>query len=447
EIEMVGRIDEAIEIDGVRGHRGEIERMLRAHSEVDRAAVRVFRAPSGETRLYAFVTPMLMTRPPRESDLRNFLRERLPREFVPRPISTIPAFPRSLNDEIDWSRMPSPKSGPSHSETPSAAAGADPAKSSQPDGELEQQLAALWGELLGGTPASYDTDLFQLGGNLDTILAITLALSRNNRYRISVSAVMENPTIRQLASYLQNHHDSEDSWTSVVNLRLASRGIPLFLIHDLGPGSLGVCKRLAEQLNPGRSVYAQTSRALSGFGEFPDVESMAAQYIRDLREVYPEGPVFLGGFYFGGRIALEMARQMRDSEDDAGARQVVLLDSHPHSGSGLLRAFGRGAANDPGLPPDLSPVYSLEPCADRFRKLVDGQIAIRDRHSDDNYGGKIALLKPQVNPIFAPSSPDYGWSKIAGGEIEVINVPCEGDLRRHPETVAAQVGGLLSLFD
>ncbi|MFT5470657.1 MAG: amino acid adenylation domain-containing protein, partial [Verrucomicrobiales bacterium] len=45
EIEMVGRIDEAIEIDGVRGHRGEIERMLRAHSEVDRAAVRVSRAP------------------------------------------------------------------------------------------------------------------------------------------------------------------------------------------------------------------------------------------------------------------------------------------------------------------------------------------------------------------------------------------------------------------
>lgn len=455
EIEMIGRIDEAIEIDGVRGHRGEIERLLRAHPEVDRAAVRVSRTSSGPGQLYAFVTPTLMTRPPRESDLRKFLRERLPRELVPRPISPIPSFPRTLTSEIDWSRMPAPKTSPANAagtspaSTASAASAAAGGHSStghsqQANEDLERQLAALWGELIGGMPASHDVDLFQLGGDHDTILALVLALSRNNRHRIAVSAVLENPTIRKLAAYLASHHDSEDSWNSVVNLRLAAGGAPLFLIHDIGPGSLGVGKRLADALTPGRSVYAQTSRALSGFGEFASVPEMAAQYVRDLRSVYPEGPVFLAGFYFGGRIALEMARQLRANKEDAGASLVVLLDSHPHGGKSL---FGRGAAQDPGLPPNLSPVYNLDPCAERFRKLVDGQIVIRDRHADDTYPGKIALLKPQVDPIFADSSPDYGWSKVAGSDVEVISIPCEGDLRRHPETVAAQLGGLLGLSD
>ncbi|MEM7014225.1 MAG: AMP-binding protein, partial [Verrucomicrobiota bacterium] len=440
DVEIIGKFEDAIEIDGVRGHRAEIERILRAHPEVDRAAVRVMRT-SGQTNLAAYVTPALMTRPPRENDLRPFLKERLPLELVPETFSTIPSFPRTLTDQIDWNRMPEPKT------RASAAAGApgDSAKPRKAAAELEKELAALWGELLGGIPASYDTDLFELGGTSETVIALTLALSRHHQHRVSVQAVLDNSTIRKLAAYLQDHHDSEASWTPVVNVRLAGDGAPLFLIHDVGPGSLGAFNRLADELNPSRPVYGMMSRAVSGFGEYANVESLATAYVEKLRESVPAGPVFLGGFYFGGRIAMEMARQMKANEDEVNVPLVVLLDSHPHGGGGLKRAFGRGAAPDPGPPADISPVFDLDPCSERYRKVVEGQIMIRDRFSDVTYDGKVALLTPQIDPILPAHSLDYGWWKFAEGDLDVVKVPCGGDLRRSPEAIAGQLGNLLHI--
>src|ERR1700722_1244835 len=52
---------------------------------------------------------------------------------------------------------------------------------------------------------------------------------------------------------------------------------------------------------------------------------MAADYIRSIRSVQPEGPYFIGGFSAGGVVALEMAQQLKDPGQQA--ETLALLDT------------------------------------------------------------------------------------------------------------------------
>ncbi len=52
------------------------------------------------------------------------------------------------------------------------------------------------------------------------------------------------------------------------------------------------------------------------------MEEMAAHYLREMRQIQPHGPYYLGGFCFGGIAASEIARQLI-----AGGERVALLAS------------------------------------------------------------------------------------------------------------------------
>jgi thioesterase domain-containing protein len=58
--------------------------------------------------------------------------------------------------------------------------------------------------------------------------------------------------------------------------------------------------------------------------EFTTVTSIASQYLSEIRTVQPTGPYFLGGYSFGGVVALEIAQQVAARNEDTGL--LVLLD-------------------------------------------------------------------------------------------------------------------------
>ena len=61
--------------------------------------------------------------------------------------------------------------------------------------------------------------------------------------------------------------------------------------------------------------------------DFKDIESLAAQYIDELRNYAPEGPYLFAGYSLGGMIAFEMARQLIIA--DARVGQLFLFDTRP----------------------------------------------------------------------------------------------------------------------
>ena len=57
------------------------------------------------------------------------------------------------------------------------------------------------------------------------------------------------------------------------------------------------------------------------------VEQMAAHYLREVKDVQPCGPYWLGGHCSGSSVALEMARQLQEQGEEIGL--LVLVDSEP----------------------------------------------------------------------------------------------------------------------
>src|SRR5207245_6694163 len=55
------------------------------------------------------------------------------------------------------------------------------------------------------------------------------------------------------------------------------------------------------------------------------VEAMAAEYLRAVKAQQADGPYYLCGYSFGGLVAFEMARRLRESGDDVAL--VGLFDT------------------------------------------------------------------------------------------------------------------------
>ena len=108
-LEFIGRKDLQLKIRGVRVEPGEIESRLLEHERV-RAAVVVGREDRlGEQRLVAYVAPagqaLLST------ELRGFLRERLPEAMVPSSFVFLESLPLTRTGKVDRGALPAPGSG------------------------------------------------------------------------------------------------------------------------------------------------------------------------------------------------------------------------------------------------------------------------------------------------------------------------------------------------
>jgi thioesterase domain-containing protein len=56
------------------------------------------------------------------------------------------------------------------------------------------------------------------------------------------------------------------------------------------------------------------------------IAEMAAHYVKEIRTLQPRGPYFLAGYSFGGKLALEMARQFQSTGIEIAL--LALLDAH-----------------------------------------------------------------------------------------------------------------------
>ena len=99
-IEFFGRIDNQVKIRGVRVELGEIEAVLRQHPAVQAAVAVAREDASTEKHLVAYVVPE-QDQPPAISELRRFLREKLPQTMVPAAVVILDTLPLTPNGKAD----------------------------------------------------------------------------------------------------------------------------------------------------------------------------------------------------------------------------------------------------------------------------------------------------------------------------------------------------------
>jgi amino acid adenylation domain-containing protein len=187
-LECVGRADHQVKIRGHRIELGEIEARLLEVSAVREAVVVTRRAPSGDSRLVAYVVPTDAAAQPEafRQSLRDALRATLPEYMVPETYVALDALPRTTNGKLDRRALPAPEA---EATAPFVA----------PQTLVEQQLAAIWKEVLGVGRVGLDDDFFELGGHSLLATQVASRLARRLSVELPLRALFEARTLRELA--------------------------------------------------------------------------------------------------------------------------------------------------------------------------------------------------------------------------------------------------------
>jgi len=192
EVVFLGRKDAQVKVRGYRIELGEIETALRDHPDIREAAAMLRTDDGSEPRLVGYVVGSELT----VSELRDHVAARLPEYMVPAAFVTLDALPLNPNGKLDRNALPAPDSGRPELGTDYVA----------PEGKLETALAAIWSDALGVDPVGMNDNFFELGGDSILALKLTSALRETLNEYIYISALLDAPTIKQLAASLQQEH-------------------------------------------------------------------------------------------------------------------------------------------------------------------------------------------------------------------------------------------------
>ncbi|MGA7731053.1 MAG: amino acid adenylation domain-containing protein, partial [Chloroflexia bacterium] len=242
-IEFLGRIDHQVKIRGFRIELGEIEALLTQHPLVQEAVVLALPTPTPtvatanpegnpDRRLVAYLVlnskqedagrqatgqrdTVRATRAAvvtaatsvTASNLRGYLREKLPEYMVPAVFVFLPAFPLSPNGKIDRKGLPTPEQAASSGKQPLLVdvVGVDEFGRQVPyeaaRTAVEEELVRIWAELLGLAPAQVGIhdNFFESGGHSLLAVQVISRIRDFSSVDVPLSYLFQHPTVAGLA--------------------------------------------------------------------------------------------------------------------------------------------------------------------------------------------------------------------------------------------------------
>ncbi|NJK48665.1 amino acid adenylation domain-containing protein [Candidatus Gracilibacteria bacterium] len=203
-IEFLGRIDRQVKLRGFRIEPEEIETVFTQHPQVNEAIVLV-REISHHKHLVAYI--VLKERSLNLSDLRIFLKEKLPQYMLPSAFVTLKALPLTPNGKVDRHALPMPEI------TAFTQNGhltlAKPSKFELPRTPTEEILATMWAEVLGLKQVGIDDRFFELGGHSLLATQLTSRVRQTFSLELPLSSLFEAPTIREYSKVIEDAQKSQ----------------------------------------------------------------------------------------------------------------------------------------------------------------------------------------------------------------------------------------------
>ena len=191
EIEILGRIDSQVKLNGIRVELGEIECALSAHPDIAQAVALLDGGAERSQSLWAFVRPVKGKEAPAEGSWREYLAGRLPAYMIPASVIAIPSIPLSHSGKVDKTALrkllvgrPAPRSD------------------SLPHAGLEAEIALVWADLLGNVPGGVihrDDNFFNLGGHSLLAIAAAHRLQKALGHPVPARELFAEPTLRGFA--------------------------------------------------------------------------------------------------------------------------------------------------------------------------------------------------------------------------------------------------------
>jgi thioesterase domain-containing protein/acyl carrier protein len=315
-----------------------------------------------------------------------------------------------------------------------------------------ESLEDIFRGVLGIEPPSPETDLIK-AGLLDSLMLIMLLSELEVAYSIRVPLeeldLEEVQTLERLTALVQRLSSAESSQAAdgahqlLVPLRDGSSGPPLFLMPNVMGVALGL-RPLAFALRTQRPIYGLAPLPPERRSGPVRVESLAEAYVQAIRSVGDPTGCVIAGVSFGGLVAYETARRLRDAGEPVG--RVILLDTRAAArglGRGMYWAFRLAqplrAARD--ILPDLRAripdvIRRTMPTLRAWAQRLVSSGSDADEatpwstlahqaeldYLPGRYDGAVTLFVTDRPPL-STFRPETVWSRVVDGEFSIERIP------------------------
>lgn len=327
-IEFVGRVDLQIKINGHRIEPGEIEAALLAEPDVTEALV-LLRGDADAKRLIGYVTGPAETA---GDALRLALETKLPKHMLPEAVVVLDKMPINPNAKLDRAALPLPQRR--RRQTARIA----------PKNKAETDILTLWTDLLGLDDLGVTDDFFAVGGK--SLLALKALAGMRKLWpqtALTIADFFDAPTVRAIAERIEN---AGQTGRSAIALRAGGTQPHLYCF----PGLLVSTReylRLTDFLGPDQPVTGFLCHSLNEEKHLNvSVKEVVAPYVDHIRTQSAGAPVAFLGWSWGGLLAWEAARQLRDVVDLKMVGMVDVCDLGTDFMPGVPPFFEAGERED-----------------------------------------------------------------------------------------------------
>jgi acyl transferase domain-containing protein/SAM-dependent methyltransferase len=214
-----------------------------------------------------------------------------------------------------------------------------------------------------------DRDLQEFG--VDSMLSAMIMQAAQEKFgsQLSLTAIADHPTLRSLAGYIYQESfagqeqaepqarrkkgragqgaSGAPAAAASKQVKLPPELLPInmkgtrqasFWVHGAA-GYSAWFQNLSDALGPEYPLYAFQARGTDGHSMPQMLDEMVDHYVHCIRLVQPKGPYVLGGYSFGGLIAMAMARRLHAEGETI--RHLVMFDTYPATQDVFDRHFGK----------------------------------------------------------------------------------------------------------
>jgi amino acid adenylation domain-containing protein len=305
-VEFVGRVDHQVKLRGFRIELGEIEAILRTLPGVSECVV-LMRQDGGQAALVGYAVPAPGTTLD-GAELRRALGRQLPDYMVPSAVMVLDRFPLNANSKLDRSALPAPALAPTEIVPPKTP--------------MEAGLCGIWQDVLGLPAVGVTQNFFEIGGNSMAALRI---LGRIKQWKtdasIAIADLFNHQTIRSLADMLET--GKREGGGQIIHLRSTGTRPMLYCFPGLLVSTREYVK-LIDHLGPDQPATGFICYSLAEENKLDaSVTEITARYAELIRQRSRGEPCFFLGWSWGGLLAYEAARMLKD---DIDLRLVGMID-------------------------------------------------------------------------------------------------------------------------
>jgi amino acid adenylation domain-containing protein len=200
-LEVLGRADEQVSLNGYRVEPGEVVSRLLEHPAVRQAAVVIREDVPGTRRMVGYVVPEV-NRQVTAADLRAALREQLPAYLVPSAFALLDTLPLLPNGKIDKSALSPPETTRSLT------------RHVEPVTRAETDLTEVWCSVLRQDHIGIHDNYFELGGDSLTGMELMAAISARFGVELALATLFEAPTVAEMARAIDQARDGDGARTA-----------------------------------------------------------------------------------------------------------------------------------------------------------------------------------------------------------------------------------------